>query len=78
MTEFFDNNEVFQILVICNHINEKDYVFQFRLSFFKDMNNSHEFLIIDFVITFDRVVLLEEVSNRAQNFNIIILKQNSF
>jgi len=27
MTEFFNNNKIFQILVIYNHINEKNYVF---------------------------------------------------
>ena len=65
MIKLFDCDEILKIFIICNHINRKDYVFQFRLSFFKDMNNDHEFLIIDFIVAFDRIVLLEKVSNKT-------------
>ena len=64
MTKLFDYDEILKIFMIYNHINKEDCVFQFRLLFFKNINNNHEFLIINFIVIFDRIMLLEEVNNR--------------
>ena len=78
ITQLFNWHEVLKIFMICDHFDRTDKVFKLWASFFKCINNDHEFFIVDFVVTLDWVMLLEKVSNWMKNFILIILRKNVF
>ncbi len=77
-TQLLSWHEILKIFVICDHLDRTDKVFKLWTSFFKCMNNDHEFFIVDLVVTLDWVMLLEKVNDWMKNFVLIVLKENVF
>ncbi len=78
MTQLLSWHEILKIFVIYDHLDRTDKVFKLWMSFFECTNNDHEFFIVDLVVTFNWVMLLEKVSDWMKNFVLIILKENVF
>jgi len=78
MIQLLNWHEIFKIFVIYDHLDRTDKVFKLWASFFKCMNNDHEFFIVDLVVTLDWVMLLEKVSDWMKNFIFIVLRKNVF
>ncbi len=78
MIQLLNWHEILKIFIICDHLDRKDRIFELWASFFKCMNNDHEFFIVDLVVTLNWVMLLEKVSDWMKNFILIILRKNIF
>ncbi len=78
MTQLFSWHKILKIFVIYDHLNRTDKVFKLWASFFKCMNNNHEFFIVNLVVTLNWVMFLEKVSDWMKNFVLIVLKENVF
>ncbi len=78
MIQLLSWHEILKIFVIRDHFDRIKRVFKLWSSFFKSMNNDHEFFIINLVVTLNWVMLLQKVSNWMKNLIFIILKENVF
>ncbi len=78
ITQLLIWHEILKIFVIRDHLDRIDKVFELWSSFLKSMNNDHKFFIIDFVVTFNWVMLLWKVSDWMKNLILIVLKENVF
>ena len=76
--ELFNKHKILQILVICDYFNWEGGAFKLQTSFFKDTNNDHKFLIIDFIIAFGWIMFLWKISYWMKNSLFIILRENAF
>ncbi len=78
ITQLLNWHKILKIFVIHDHLDRINKVFKLWSSFLKSINNDHEFFIINFVVTFNWVMLLWKVSDWMKNLILIILRKNVF
>ena len=76
--KLFGWHEILEVLVICDYFDWSWWAFELRASFFEGADDDHEFLIVDFIVTFSRAMFLEKVCDRVKYIILIILWENSF
>ncbi len=78
MIQLLNWHKILKIFVIHDYLNKIDRIFKFWSSFLENINNDHEFFIVDLVVTLDWIMLLWKVSDWMKNLVLIVLKENVF
>ena len=62
--------------MIRQYLNRVLEVFQLRVSFLKDLNNSQQLFVVDFIVALCRDHLLREIDHRSSDIIDISLKKH--
>ena len=62
--------------MIRQHLNRVLEVFQLRVSFLKDLNNSQQLFVVDFIVALCRDHLLREIDHQSSDIVDVLLRKH--